>query len=168
VSKYEERAYQVGRSKPNIAGLKNQLARLKHDLEQFAARKPSGAVVTTLKERIREVEATIAEAEANRKRESQAARNVAEEAAEADRELLDLEPFSTARPSRAVIAGRNRFACTRDSWRLLARSERRSPRPGLQDPGAGAGWRHRAVNRRPPGRRFLAPQHFSRSMVTDG
>jgi hypothetical protein len=96
VSKYEERAYQVGRSKPNIAGLKNQLARLKHDLEQFAARKPSGAVVTTLKERIREVEATIAEAEANRKRESQAARNVAEEAAEG-------EPVTTAPGGTAAV-----------------------------------------------------------------
>ncbi len=84
MSKYEERAYQVGRTKPNIAGMKNQLARLKHDLEQFAARKPSGAVVTTLKERIREIEATIAEAEANRKRESQAARSVAEDAAEGE------------------------------------------------------------------------------------
>ena len=96
MSKYEERAYQVGRSKPNIAGLKNQLARLKHDLEQFAARKPSGAVVTTLKERIREVEATIAEAEANRKRESQAARNVAEEAAEG-------EPVTTAPGGTAAV-----------------------------------------------------------------
>ncbi len=84
MSKYEERAYQVGRSKPNIAGLKNQLTRLKHDLDQFVARKPSGSVVVTLKERIRELEATIAEAEANRKRESQAASSVAEEAAEGD------------------------------------------------------------------------------------
>ncbi|MEI8394413.1 MAG: Gas vesicle protein V [Rhodospirillaceae bacterium] len=72
MSKYEDRAYNVGRSKPNIAGLKNQLARLKHDLEQFVARKPSGEVVITLKGRIRELEATIAEAEANKKREAQA------------------------------------------------------------------------------------------------
>jgi len=84
VSKYEERAYQVGRSKPNIAGMKNQLERLKHDLEQFAARKPSGAVVITLRERIRELEATIAEAEANRKRESQAVRSAADDAAEGE------------------------------------------------------------------------------------
>ena len=84
MSKYEERAYQVGRSKPNIAGLKNQLARLKHDLEQFAARKPSGPVVITLKGRIRELEANIAEAEANKKRESQAARAIAEDGAEAE------------------------------------------------------------------------------------
>lgn len=72
MSKYEERAYNVGRTKPNIAGMKNQLARLKHDLEQFTARKPSGPVVTTLKDRIRELEGTIAEAEANKKREAQA------------------------------------------------------------------------------------------------
>ncbi|MEI6985612.1 MAG: Gas vesicle protein V [Rhodospirillaceae bacterium] len=70
MSKYEERAYNVGRTKPNIAGMKNQLARLKHDLEQFTARKPDGAVVVTLRERIREFEATIAEAEANKKRDN--------------------------------------------------------------------------------------------------
>jgi len=72
VSKYEERAYNVGRTRPNIAAMKNQLSRLRHDLEQFVARKPDGAVVSTLRERIREMEATIAEAEANKKRESQA------------------------------------------------------------------------------------------------
>ena len=80
MSKYEERAYNVGRSKPNIAGMKNQLARLKHDLEQFTARKPDGAVVTTLKERIRELEATILDAEASKVRESQAAKAPADDA----------------------------------------------------------------------------------------
>jgi hypothetical protein len=100
VSKYEERAYQVGRSKPNIAGMKNQLARLKHDLEQFAARKPSGAVVITLKERIRELEATIAEAEANRKRESQAARSVAEEAADGEAAAASQTGTATATVGR--------------------------------------------------------------------
>ena len=79
MSKYEERAYNVGRTKPNIAGMKNQLARLKHDLEQFTTRKPSGPVVETLRERIRELETTIAEAEAHKKREAQA-RAAAEEA----------------------------------------------------------------------------------------
>lgn len=84
MSKYEERAYNVGRTRPNIAAMKNQLSRLRHDLEQFVARKPDGAVVSTLRERIREMEATIAEAEANKKRESQARANVDDGAPEDD------------------------------------------------------------------------------------
>jgi len=80
VSKYEEQAYRVGgakpnpNAKPNITLLKSQLARLKHDLEQFMARKPDGSVIAPLKERIREMEAIIASAEADSKREKQAAR----------------------------------------------------------------------------------------------
>jgi hypothetical protein len=80
VSKYEEQAYRVGgakpnpNAKPNIALLKSQLARLTHDLEQFMARKPDGSVIAPLKERIREMEATIASAEAESKRERQAVR----------------------------------------------------------------------------------------------
>jgi len=80
VSKYEEQAYRVGgakpnpNAKPNIALMKSQLSRLKHDLEQFMARKPDGSVIAPLKERIREMEASIASAEADSKREKQAAR----------------------------------------------------------------------------------------------
>ena len=109
MSKYEERAYQVGRTKPNIAGMKNQLARLKHDLEQFTARKPAGSVVATLKGRIRELEATIAEAEANKKRESQAARAIAEEAgeaAEADAAGISSEKTSLGRTSSYSTSSR--------------------------------------------------------------
>jgi uncharacterized protein involved in exopolysaccharide biosynthesis len=81
VSKYEEQAYRVGggkpnpNAKPNVPLLKSQLARLRHDLEQFIARKPDGSVIAPLKERIREMEATIASAEAENKRERQSARN---------------------------------------------------------------------------------------------
>jgi hypothetical protein len=71
VSKYEERVYLVGKKKPNIAELKNRLVRLRHDLEQFTARKPGGAVVAPLRERIVALEAEIVEAEANRARERQ-------------------------------------------------------------------------------------------------
>jgi hypothetical protein len=80
VSKYEEQAYRVGgakpnpNAKPNVPLLKSQLARLKHDLEQFIARKPDGSVIAPLKERIREMESTIAAAEAENKRERQASR----------------------------------------------------------------------------------------------
>lgn len=81
MSKYEEQAYRVGvgkpnpNAKPNVPLLKSQLARLKHDLAQFIARKPDGSVIAPLKERIREMEATIASAEAENKRERQSARN---------------------------------------------------------------------------------------------
>ena len=80
MSKYEEQAYRVGgakpnpNAKPNVPLLKSQLARLKHDLEQFMARKPDGSVIAPLKERIREMESTIASAEAENKRERQASR----------------------------------------------------------------------------------------------
>ena len=80
MSKYEEQAYRVGgakpnpNAKPNVPLLKSQLARLKHDLEQFMARKPDGSVIAPLRERIRELESTIASAEAENKRERQASR----------------------------------------------------------------------------------------------
>ena len=51
MSKYEEQAYRVGvgkpnpNAKPNVPLLKSQLARLKHDLAQFIARKPDGSVI---------------------------------------------------------------------------------------------------------------------------
>ncbi|HEY0835891.1 MAG TPA: Gas vesicle protein V [Azospirillum sp.] len=73
MSKFEDRAYRVGKSKPNITEMKSLLGRLKHDLEQFVARKPGGAVVDPLRARIRALEAEINEAEAERKRERQPA-----------------------------------------------------------------------------------------------
>ena len=80
MSKYEEQAYRVGgakpnpNAKPNVPLLKSQLARLKHDLEQFMARKPDGSVIAPLRERIKELESTIASAEAENKRERLASR----------------------------------------------------------------------------------------------
>jgi len=82
VSKFEDRAFRVGKSKPNLAEMKSQLGRLKHDLEQFMARKPGGAVVDPLRARIRALEAEINEAEAERKRERQP---VSEEGDDVDR-----------------------------------------------------------------------------------
>lgn len=69
MSKYEEKAFPVGKTKPTLAGLKSQLSRLKEDLGQFMARKPGGAVVAPLRERIRELEAEIAAAEEEKQRE---------------------------------------------------------------------------------------------------
>ena len=63
MSKFEERAFQIGKVKADLAGLKNQLSRLKEDLGQFMARKPDGAVIAPLRERIKELEAEIAESE---------------------------------------------------------------------------------------------------------
>jgi len=103
VSKYEERAYNVGRTKPNIAAMKNQLARLKHDLEQFISRKPTGPVVITLKGRIRELEQTIAEAEANKKRDSQARVAAAEDASAED------EAGKPAAPRTSTYTTSSRF-----------------------------------------------------------
>ncbi len=63
MSKFEERAFPVGKAKSDLASLKNQLARLKDDLDRFIARKPDGAVIAPLRERIKELEAEIAEAD---------------------------------------------------------------------------------------------------------
>lgn len=84
MSKFEDRAFRVGKSKPNLAEMKSQLGRLKHDLEQFIARKPGGAVVDPLRARIRALEAEINEAEAERKRDRER-QPVADEGEDMDR-----------------------------------------------------------------------------------
>ncbi len=63
MSKFEERAFPVGKAKADLAGLKNQLARLKEDLARFISRKPDGAVIPPLRERIKELEAQIADSD---------------------------------------------------------------------------------------------------------
>lgn len=93
MTKYEERAFQSDKAKPSLAGLKNQLSRLKDDLGQFMARKPSGLVIAPLRERIRELEAEIAEAEADKMREKRAI--VA--AAEARRDTSETQQSTTER-----------------------------------------------------------------------
>lgn len=69
MSKYEERTYRIAKKRPNMAEMKSQRERLRQDLEQFMARKPGAAIIASLKERIRALDAEIAEAEAERKRE---------------------------------------------------------------------------------------------------
>lgn len=63
MSKFEGRSFPVGKVKSDLAGLKNQLARLKEDLTGFMARKPNGAVISALRERIRELERQIVDAD---------------------------------------------------------------------------------------------------------
>ena len=48
-------------NKVELSDLKNQLARMKEDLDRFVARKPTGLVVEPLRERIRQTEALVAE-----------------------------------------------------------------------------------------------------------
>ena len=62
---YDEKAYRVTRSKdgPTLAEQKSQLARLKQDLDQFKARQAGGAILGSLQERIRDLEASVARIE---------------------------------------------------------------------------------------------------------
>ena len=48
-------------NKVELSDLKNQLSRMKEDLDRFIARKPTGLVVEPLRERIRQTEALVAE-----------------------------------------------------------------------------------------------------------
>jgi hypothetical protein len=81
MSKYEERAFPVGKVKSDLAILKSQLARMKEDLGRFIARKPDGVVIPPLRERIRELEAEIADAD-QRAKDAQASRAMAADAPE--------------------------------------------------------------------------------------
>ena len=83
MSKYEEAAFPMGKAKPSAAQLKTQLARMKNDLEQFLARKPDGAVVEPLRERIRQLESEIAGVEAGKTRDRQAQADAEADAADA-------------------------------------------------------------------------------------
>ncbi len=62
---YDEKAYRITRSKdgPSLAEQKSQLARLKQDLEQFKSRQAGGAILGSLQERIRDLEASVARIE---------------------------------------------------------------------------------------------------------
>jgi len=74
---HDERAYRVTRSKegPTLAEQKSQLARLKQDLEQFKSRQAGGAILGSLQERIRELEASVARAENARTLDREARRD---------------------------------------------------------------------------------------------
>lgn len=70
MSRMEERTYRVARKKLGVQELKAQRERLRQDLEQFASRKPDASVIASLKERLRGLDAEIAAAEAERKRDA--------------------------------------------------------------------------------------------------
>ncbi len=73
VSMHEDKAFPMGKSRVDLAGLKTQLARLKEDLSRFVARSPHGSVVGPLRQRIHEIEMQIAEADRERQRARPAA-----------------------------------------------------------------------------------------------
>ena len=65
MSRHEEKAYPIGKAgKPAASEMKSRLAQLKRDLENYSTRKPAGAVAAALTQRIRELEAEIAAADA--------------------------------------------------------------------------------------------------------
>ena len=68
VSIHEDKAFPMGKSRVDVAGLRTQLARLKEDLSRFVARSPHGSVVAPLRQRIHEIELQIAEADRERQR----------------------------------------------------------------------------------------------------
>lgn len=70
MSRMEERTYRVARKKLGVQELKAQRERLRQDLEQFASRKPDASVIASLKERLRGLDAEIAAAEAEHKRDT--------------------------------------------------------------------------------------------------
>jgi hypothetical protein len=59
---YEEKLTRASSRPPTTAELRSQLIRLKSDLEHFQISKASAGLVTSLKERIRQVEAQLAQA----------------------------------------------------------------------------------------------------------
>ncbi|MDE1145226.1 MAG: hypothetical protein PW843_01225 [Azospirillaceae bacterium] len=63
MTRHEERVFRSAKPKTDLATLRNQLQRLKGDLEQYLARNRNSAMIGPLKERIRELEGTIAAAE---------------------------------------------------------------------------------------------------------
>ncbi len=77
MTNYDEKAYRIAKSKngPSLAEQKSQLARLKQDLEQFKSRQTGAAVVGSLQERIRELEASIAHADTARALDREAHRS---------------------------------------------------------------------------------------------
>jgi hypothetical protein len=82
VSIHEDKAFQMGKSRVDVAGLKTQLARLKEDLSRFVARSPHGSVVGPLRQRIHEIEMQIAEADRERLRNRPPAAAAGEEGGE--------------------------------------------------------------------------------------
>lgn len=69
MSRHEERTWRIVRKRPTLPDLKSQRERLRQDLEQFASRKPDAAVIASLKERLRALDAEIAAAESDKKRD---------------------------------------------------------------------------------------------------
>ncbi|SMH60609.1 hypothetical protein [Azospirillum agricola] len=66
MSRHEESVYRTSKKpgEPSLAEMKSQAARLKQDLDQFKGRGAGAALIQPLQERIRDLEAAIAHAQA--------------------------------------------------------------------------------------------------------
>ncbi len=109
MSKYEELAFQVGKTKTDLAALKSQLVRLKNDLDQFLSRKPDGAVVQPLRERIKQLEADISAAETSKTRDRQVRADALEDAAAEASEKAGAHPDSRHRSASTRFPPRRRL-----------------------------------------------------------
>src|SRR4051812_31409728 len=82
MSRHEEKAYRVGKgTKPTVSDMRSRLVQMRRDLENYATRKPAGTVAAALTQRIRELEAEIATAEADQEAGRQQRRDALEEGA---------------------------------------------------------------------------------------
>ncbi|MCW2243982.1 Gas vesicle protein V [Azospirillum canadense] len=84
MNRFDEKVYRVPKRKdgPSLAEQKNQLLRLKQDLEQFKARQAGTAVIGSLQARIRDLEANVTRAEAAGMMDRQSRRAPGEEGGE--------------------------------------------------------------------------------------
>lgn len=84
MNRFDEKVYRVPKRKdgPSLAEQKNQLLRLKQDLEQFKARQAGTAVIGSLQARIRDLEANVTRAEAAGMMDRQSRRPAGDEGAE--------------------------------------------------------------------------------------
>jgi septal ring factor EnvC (AmiA/AmiB activator) len=106
VSRYEEKVWRVpkGKGGPSIAEMKSQLARLKQDMEQFQGRGAGAAVMASLRDRIRQLQGSLAEAEAAQAQRRQA-RSHAEEDAREDGPRRPQQTTSSRFPPRGTPGG---------------------------------------------------------------
>lgn len=63
MTRHEERVFRAAKPKTDLATLRSQLQRLKSDLEQYLERNRNSAMIAPLRQRIKELEATIGAAE---------------------------------------------------------------------------------------------------------
>jgi len=97
MSRHEEKAYPVGKgNKPTVSEMRSRLAQMRRDLDNYATRKPAGTVAAALAQRIRELEAEIATAEADQKARRQQRRDMLDDEAGGTVDQTGRGPTGTA------------------------------------------------------------------------